>query len=150
MTLDRGWLELEQARIFKRFHLTLNQGWCTWNLSGQGLLKGLLLEIVEISSTGRGDSKESVCRVDVKFKFQKELLGTLTNHSNHSKVLLFMWTSEILMFILLLVLFCRRMAAYFAVKSGNDRRAKREAFDKVFARFDHNHNGETFQRRHRF
>ena len=34
------------------------------------------------------------------------------------------------------------MAAYFAVKSGNDRRAKREAFDKVFARFDHNHNGE--------
>ena len=41
---------------------------------------------------------------------------------------------------------CRRMAAYFAVKSGMDRKAKREAFDKVFARFDHNHNGEeTFQ-----
>ena len=35
----------------------------------------------------------------------------------------------------------RRMAAYYAVKSSNDRRAKKEAFDKIFARFDHNHNG---------
>ena len=33
------------------------------------------------------------------------------------------------------------MAAYYAVKSSNDRRAKKEAFDKIFARFDHNHNG---------
>jgi len=38
----------------------------------------------------------------------------------------------------------RRMAAYYAVKSSNDRRAKKEAFDKIFARFDHNHNGKVF------
>jgi len=30
------------------------------------------------------------------------------------------------------------------VKSGQERRAKREAFDKVFARFDHNRNGKVF------
>ena len=36
----------------------------------------------------------------------------------------------------------RRMAAYYAVKSANDRKAKKAAFDKIFARFDHNHNGE--------
>ena len=34
------------------------------------------------------------------------------------------------------------MAAYYAVKSANDRKAKKAAFDKIFARFDHNHNGE--------
>ena len=39
------------------------------------------------------------------------------------------------------IFFCRKMAAYYAVKSSNDRRAKKEAFDKIFARFDHNHNG---------
>ena len=47
-----------------------------------------------------------------------------------------------MLFSIAKIFLCRRMAAYYAVKSSNDRRAKKEAFDKIFARFDHNHNGE--------
>ena len=46
-----------------------------------------------------------------------------------------------MLFSIAIIFLCRRMAAYYAVKSSNDRRAKKEAFDKIFARFDHNHNG---------
>ena len=33
--------------------------------------------------------------------------------------------------------------AFFALKDGMEKKARKQAFDKMFARFDHNHNGEN-------
>merc|ERR1711935_674977 len=34
--------------------------------------------------------------------------------------------------------------AFFALKDGMEKKARKQAFDKMFARFDHNHNGKGF------
>ena len=39
--------------------------------------------------------------------------------------------------------FSSRMA-FFALKDGMEKKARKQAFDKMFARFDHNHNGENW------
>ena len=106
--------------------------------------------------------RENDLQLDMKF-IQLEFLGrsisfsslkkrgrlSMTNIASYSnlsdKIFLLdppiPWILFSMLFSIARIFLCRRMAAYYAVKSSNDRRAKKEAFDKIFARFDHNHNG---------
>ena len=84
-------------------------------------------------------------KIDFVFIAEKGGRLHMTNIASHCKLSdeIFLLDPPIprILFSIARIFLCREMAAYYAVKSSNDRRAKKEAFDKIFARFDHNHNG---------